>query len=343
LKAWSGPPGPPDEPALAELEEAGIDLDPAPPGSHRHGDEIHVSDHVHPHVRSEPGDRPATGIIGGGPVGTALGLALHRAGWPILAVATRDPGRRERFQSFVPEVRAFAEPAAVLDEVELVILAVPDDVIGQLAAELRLYAGQALVHTSGLLGAEALEPAMAAGTQAGSFHPLVSIVDPERAVEDLRGATVVIDGDPDLAALLVTMADAIGAVPVALPAGAKPAYHAAAVLAAGGLVALLDAIAEVGTAAGLDERGALNVYGRLAGQTLANATQTGIGAALTGPVVRGDVGTIRRHLATLRGSAPSVVPVYVALAARAVSIAVARGSLSPDAADAVRSVLAEPG
>ncbi len=342
MKAWSGPPGSPDESALAELAGAGIDLDPPPPGTHRHDDETHPSDHAHPHVRSGPDEHPAIGIIGAGPVGTALGLALDRAGWPVLAIASRDAGRRERFRSLVPDARAFAEPAALLDEVELVLLAVPDDVIGPLAAELRLYSGQAIVHTSGLLGVEALGPAMAAGTQAGSFHPLVSIVDPEQAVEDLRGATVVIEGDPELATALASMAEAIGAVPVRLPPGAKPAYHAAAVLAAGGMVALLDAIVEVAAAAGLDSAGAMTVYGRLVSQTLASVGRSGIEAALTGPVPRGDSGTIRVHLATLRRRAPSVVPIYVALTERAIAIAVERGSLSPDHAAELRSALAEP-
>lgn len=341
MKPWTGPPGPPDEEALAELEQAGIELHPPPPGTHRHGDESHPSDHVHPHRRSGPGEHPAIGIIGAGPVGTALGLALDRAGWPVLAVASRDPGRRDRFRSLVPGARAFAEAAAVLDEVELILLAVPDDVIGPLAAELRLYSGQAIVHTSGLLGADALEPAMAAGTSAGSFHPLVSIVDPVRAVNDLRGATVVIEGDPDLAAALATMAEAIGAVPVRLPAGSKPAYHTAAVMAAGGLVALLDAIGEVAALAGLDAAGSMAVYGRLAGQTLANVGDLGPGAALTGPVPRGDVGTIRVHLATLRRSAPSVVPLYVALTERAIGVSVDRGALSPNVAASIRAVLAE--
>jgi predicted short-subunit dehydrogenase-like oxidoreductase (DUF2520 family) len=271
-----------------------------------------------------------------------LGLALHRAGWPVLAVASRDPGRRERFRGLVPEARAFAEPAALLDEVELILIAVPDDAIAPLAADLRLYSGQALVHTSGLLGAEVLEPAMAAGTQAGSFHPLVSIVDPVRAVEDLKGATVVIEGDADLADVLARMTEAIGAVAVRLPPGSKPAYHAAAVLAAAGTVALLDAIREVAAAAGLDEAGALRVYGRLAGQTMAGAAGSGIGATLTGPIVRGDVGTVRAHMVTLRRHAPSVLPLYRALSDRAVGIAVERGTLSPDAAAAVRGALAEP-
>jgi len=340
VKPWSGPPGPPDGSALDDLAEAGIDLDPPPPGSHQRHTDL-PADHAHPHVRSGAGEHPAIGIIGAGPVGTALGLALDRAGWPVLAVASRDKDRRDRFRALVPDARAFAEPAALLDEVELIVLAVPDDVIGPLAADLRLYSGQAIVHTSGLLGVEALEPAMAAGTQAGSFHPLVSIVDPEQAVEDLRGATVVIEGDPELAGALASMAEAIGGRPVRLPRGAKPAYHAAAVMSAGGLVALLDAVREVAAAAGLDAAGALTIYGRLVAQTLANAERAGVAAALTGPVVRGDVGTVRIHLSTLRARAPSVLPLYVALTERAIGIAVERGTLSPDDAAALRATLAE--
>ena len=190
-----------------------------------------------------------------GAVGSALGVALSRAGWPVGAIATRDPERRDRFQTYVPGARAFAEAAALVDDVDLIILAVPDDALAGIAGSLRLYSGQAMVHTSGALGAEVLEPAMAAGTQIGSFHPLVAFADTERAVGALRGATVAIEGDDQLATLLAEMAEAIGAIAVRLAPGSKAAYHAAAVLAAGGFVALLDAIVELGAVTGLDEAG----------------------------------------------------------------------------------------
>ena len=232
------------------------------------------------------------GIVGAGAVGTALGVALARAGWPVGAVASRDPARRERFRSLVPGARGFAEATALLDEVELIVLAVPDDVIPGLAGQLRMYSGQAMVHTSGALGAEALEPAMAAGTQVGAFHPLVAFADTELAVAALHGATIAIEGDDQLTDLLARMADALGAHAVRLAPGTKAAYHAAAVLAAGGFIALLDAIAELGRFAGLDEAGSLSIYGRLAEQTLENARALGIARALTGPMTRGDVGTL---------------------------------------------------
>ena len=361
MKAWDDPavrPGRASPEALEELRERGIDLDPEGHGTSTHGHPDldhaagdahdagragdHAHPHAHPHARSEPGEPPVTGIVGAGAVGTALGLALHRAGWPVVAVASRDDARRERFRGLVPGARGFAEAAPLLDEVELIILAVPDDAIAGLARELRMYGGQAMVHTSGALGAEVLEPARAAGTQVGAFHPLVAFADTERAVEALHGATVAIEGDDELAALLAEMASAVGATAVRLAPGSKAAYHAAAMLAAGGLVALLDAVAELARGAGLDEPGALAIYGDLAEQTLGNARALGVTRALTGPIVRGDVGTIRRHVEALGRVSPDLLPLYRALAEREVEIAERRGSLAPNVAASLRRAVAMP-
>ena len=326
------------------MHEAGIDLDPE--GSSEAAAVAHPHDpgqpaaHTHPHARSVPGERPVTGIIGAGQVGLALGVALRRAGWPVAAVASRDVGRRDRFHEHVPGVRAFAEATALVDEVELVILAVPDDAVGPLAARLHLYAGQAIVHTSGLLGAEVLAPAMAAGTQAGAFHPLVAFADLDRALAALAGATIAIEGDEDLLAHLAEMAEAVGGVPVRLPPGTKAAYHAAAVMAAGGVTALLDVIREIAAAVGLDEAGALRIYRPLLEQTLENAGALGIAAALTGPAIRGDAGTVSAHLAAIAAAAPGALGVYRALLARDIDLAVQRGALAPEAADGLRGVLA---
>jgi predicted short-subunit dehydrogenase-like oxidoreductase (DUF2520 family) len=139
--------------------------------------------------------------------------------------------------------------------------------------------------------------------------------------------------------MLADMAEAIGAIPVRLAAGSKAAYHAAAVLAAGGFVALLDAIAELGRVAGLDEAGSLAIYGPLIEGTLGNARALGIRAALTGPMTRGDVGTLTSHLETLRAHAPGVLDLYVAAARREIDLAVDRGALAPAVATNMRTVL----
>ena len=347
MKPWGDLPG--DDPERdreateAELDAAGIDLHPPQPGRHAHGatgsEEHGLPGHSHPHQHSESGEPPVIGIVGAGAVGTALGVALHRAGWPIHAVASRDATRRERFRSLVEVNRAFVDPEPLVEEVELIILAVPDDAIAALAATVRMYSGQAMIHTSGALGAEVLAPAMAAGTQVGSFHPLVAFADTERAVAALHGATVAIEADDQLAAMLASMAEAIGATPVRLAPGAKAAYHAAAVLAAGGFVALLDAIAELGSVAGLDEAGSLAIYGTLIEGTLGNARALGIAQALTGPITRGDLGTLRAHLDTLRDHAPAALELYVAAARREIALADGRGALEPDVMQRMQTTL----
>lgn len=288
-------------------------------------------------------ERPRLAFIGAGRVGTALGVAFSRAGWLVVAVASRDEARRQRFTQLVAGARAFTEPAAVLDEAELIFLTVPDDAIAGVVAGLRLYSGQALVHTSGALPASVLAPAMAAGTSVGGFHPLVAFADLERALAALDGATVGLEGDASLLPLLAELAESIGARPVVLPAGTKDAYHAAAMMAAGGLVGLLDGIAEVAALAGLDEATALSVYLPLARQALANAAELGVAGALTGPFLRGDAGTVRAHLAVLRERAPATLTLYLAVARRELAIAERRGELPAERVTELRGLLDDAG
>jgi predicted short-subunit dehydrogenase-like oxidoreductase (DUF2520 family) len=333
-----------EPPAAAGVDDGGEVADrPFGVGRHRHGDSIHAHLEPHPHERGDEAS-PTVGIVGAGAVGTALGVAISRAGWPVRAVASRDAGRRDRFIRLVSSARAFIDAVGLVDEVELIVLAVPDDVIAEVVEPLRLYSGQAMIHTSGLLGADVLEPARAAGSQVGAFHPLVSFTaDVERSVAGLSGATIALEGDDRLVGLLADLAEAIGGLPVRLPAGSKPAYHAAAVLASGGLVALLDAIVALAGTAGIDEPGSLAIYGRLLEQTLANARAGGVSQALTGPIVRGDTGTLAAHLATLQRLAPGAVDLYVALARRELAIAEGRRVLTPVQADRVRAALAKVG
>lgn len=339
MRSWRREPAtpPPGDPAtMEEVRRAAASAAPLPPGAHRHGDEVHLEAHAHPHVEPADDGRPVIGIVGAGAVGTALGVALGRAGWQVGAVASRDAARRARFRSLVPGSRAFPDATAILDACHLVILAVPDDALADVARTLHLYSGQAIVHTSGLHDAGVLAPALAAGTSSGSFHPLVAFADLDRALAALPGATVAIEGDETLLDLLAEMATSLGATPVRLAPGSKAAYHAAAVLAAGGLTALLDVVAEVAAPTGLDETGALAVYGPLAAQALANAGALGTGPALTGPAVRGDTGTIEAHLAVVAGAGEEALEVYRALGRRQVTIAERRG-LAPEAAARLRA------
>ena len=297
--------------------------------------------HHHPHPPDDPSGHPRIGFVGAGRVGCALAVAFSRAGWPVDAVTTRDPAREARFLELVPGAHAVPTEAAIADAVDLVFVTVPDDAIADVAARLRLYAGQAAVHTSGALDSRVLEPARAAGTQTGSFHPMVAFADQQAALAALPGATIALEGDEELIDLLGRLAQDVGAQPVRLPPTGKAAYHAAAVLAGGGVIGLLDGVAEVARGAGLDEAGALAIYLPLVRQALSNAERMGITAALTGPFVRGDVGTVRDHLATLSRLSPGALELYRSTARRELAMAVDRGELDEARAEPLRRLLDE--
>ncbi|MFO1539195.1 MAG: Rossmann-like and DUF2520 domain-containing protein [Chloroflexota bacterium] len=325
-------PSVPDAPAVPR---------PAPASPHDDGPDP-LPGHRHPHPPGDPSGLPRIAVVGAGRVGLALAIAIDRAGWPVTAVATRDPGRAAELRARVPSA-AERHLAALPDAADLILVTVPDDAIAEVASRVRLYAGQGIAHTSGALPAEVLAPARGAGAALASFHPLVPFAETDRAVASLRGATVALEGDPPLVALLADVATALGAQPVRLPPGGKAAYHAAAVLAAGGFIALLDAIAEVARGAGLDEPGALAIYAPLIRAGLANAEAGGIAGALTGPFVRGDAGTVRDHLAALDRLAPGARDLYRAAARREIALARARGDLSAERAAALAALLVQHG
>lgn len=306
-------------------------------------------DAASPREAPEPGvppispNLPRIAFVGAGRVGTALGAALRAAGWPVTATSSRDPARRERFLALVPGSRAYVEPYGVLDEADLLFLTVPDDALGAVAGSIHLYSGQAIVHTSGVLPASVLAPAMAAGTEAGSFHPLVAFTDVAAGRAALPGAVVAVEGDEGLLPLLEEIAVAVGARPVRVTAAGKAAHHAAATMAAGEFVALLDVVDHLAAAAGIEAGERLGTYESLARQALEAAARLGPEAALTGPIVRGDLGTVRLHLDALRRADPAGIAVYVALARRAVALAASRGDLQPERADELLALLASSG
>ena len=295
--------------------------------------------HHHPHPPDDPSGHPRIGFVGAGRVSCALGVVFREAGWPVAAIATRHEANEARFLELVPGARAVPSVSAVTDDVDLIFVTVPDDVIADVAAGLRLYAGQAAVHTSGALDSTVLEPARAAGTQLGSFHPMVAFANQEAAVRSLPRSTIAVEGDDELVALLGHLASDIGAQPVRLPPTGKTAYHAAAVLGGGGVIGLLDGVAEVARGAGLDEAGALAIYVPLIRQALDNAEAMGIANALTGPFVRVDVGTVRNHLAAMARLAPGALEMYRATARRELALAVQRGDLDDAAAAPLRALL----
>lgn len=234
-------------------------------------------------------------IVGAGRLGQTLARALAAQGCQIVAVASRSMPAAQALAARLPACAALPidEAAAAA---ELVFLTVPDDAIAATASALRWRPGQRVVHCSGATEVAALAAAQEQGALVGGFHPLQIFSDPERALALLPGSTVAIEADGGLADELHALAALLGLQPLALRPGTRAAYHGAASFAASFLLSMLDEAAQVWEAIGLPREQALRSLLPLARGTLDAAEAKGLAQALAGPISRGDLGVVARHL-----------------------------------------------
>jgi predicted short-subunit dehydrogenase-like oxidoreductase (DUF2520 family) len=252
-------------------------------------------------------------VIGAGRVGLALGAALQTTGAADRVVfygRSLEPPPHPIFDIAAPpgdDAEAPVEyriwPAPLPAGTTVALLAVPDDALAEVAHDLARTGtaptGCAALHHAGALTADVLAPLHAAGYAVGSMHPLLAIADPWIAAERLSGVTYALAGEPAAVAAGRRLADALGGFSVVVPATMRPLYHAAAVLASNGLVAVLAAAVRLFAQVGISEPEAVQGLVPLVRGTLDNLENFGVRGALTGPVVRGDVDTVRLHLARL--------------------------------------------
>lgn len=277
------------------------------------------------------------GIIGAGAVGYALASALMASHVPLVGLGTRDPARQQT-SSTPPLLSA----ETIVAQARLVFLTVPDSVVAAVAASFPWRPEQWVVHCAGAHPAALLAVAPA---QSGAFHPLAAFPRTTTPPQTNRfaGRVVAVDGAPGVIAGLRALAVRLGAQALIVPPAARPAYHLAASLASNALVALIANATDVWATAGLDPDLALPALLPLVASTHANLEQVGLPTALTGPIARGDVSTVARHLAVL-ASDPTLAPVtaiYRLLGQRAVALARAQGHAAPAALDEIDGLLTE--
>jgi predicted short-subunit dehydrogenase-like oxidoreductase (DUF2520 family) len=288
-------------------------------------------------------ERPArldVGVVGAGRVGAVLGAALQQAGHRVVAVSAVSDASRARAADLLPGAPVLPVED-VVGRAELLLLAVPDDALAGLVAGLSAtrawQAGQIVVHTSGRHGLAVLEPALPQHVLGLALHPAMTFtgtsMDLVRLAECCFGVTAPEPLRPVAEALVLE----IGAEPVWIEEEQRALYHAALAHGANHLVTLVAQSMEALAAAGVERPHRL--LGPLVHAALDNALRAG-DAALTGPVARGDVGTVAEHLRQLQGVAPDVRPTYVALARATAERALASGRLRPSAAEPLLDILA---
>jgi predicted short-subunit dehydrogenase-like oxidoreductase (DUF2520 family) len=279
------------------------------------------------------------GVVGAGKVGAVLASALRAAGHEIVSVAGESAASRGRAEALLPGV-PIAKPTDVARSCDLLLLTVPDDMLGNVVDTLvgagAIRRGQHVCHTSGRHGLGVLASATAVGARPLAMHPAMTFtgttLDLDRLAGCVFGVTAA-DEDREYAEALV---DDLAGVPMFVPEDRRTLYHAGLAHGANHLVTLVTQAMELLAASGAEDPAA--TLRPLLTAALDNALAHG-DAALTGPIVRGDVNTVRAHLADIARNAPDTLASYVSMARATADRAVLDGRLLPIRAARILSLL----
>ncbi len=286
--------------------------------------------------------RPSLGVIGAGRVGAVLTAALHQAGHPIAAVAGESDASRTRIETLLPGAR-IDKPTSVAKSADILLLTVPDDaldnVVRMLVASGAIHRGQYVVHTSGRHGTDVLRPAIDIGAHGIALHPAMTFTGTDVDLDRLPGCTYGVTCAATEQQFVLELVGALGGRIAWIDEDSRALYHASLAHGANHLVTLVSQAMEVLRGAGSTDPAA--TLRPLLTAALDNALDYG-DAALTGPIVRGDVETVRAHVTSLAASGQprSTLESYVAMARATADHALADGRLEPRRADAVNEVLA---
>jgi predicted short-subunit dehydrogenase-like oxidoreductase (DUF2520 family) len=255
-------------------------------------------------------------IVGAGNLAAALAVSLRRAGYEIEAVISQArPASRRKAQSLAREVgaRVWVDPPPK-EHAEVVWFCVPDAEIARAARSLAGkidWKGRVALHSSGALASDELDVLRGHGAAVASVHPLMTFVRGSRPW--LAGVPFAVEGDEAAVRVARRIVKNLGGNSHSIRKQDKPAYHAWATFASPLLTALLATSEQIAAAAGVDQESARRMMIPILQQTLANYAALSAPAAFSGPIIRGDADTVKRHLRALR-QIPLARAVYTALA-----------------------------
>lgn len=296
---------------------------------------------------SEPANRPGRlgiGVIGAGKVGAVLGAALRSAGHALVGVHAVSEDSRTRAEALLPDVPVLPIPQ-IVERSEVVLFAVPDDELGPLVSGLaqagHFTTGQILVHTSGRFGTDVLEPGREAGAIALAVHPVMTFTGLSLDLARLHTVSFGVTASGPFLPIAQALVVEMGGEPVVVAEGDRPLYHAALAHASNHSVTLVGQASQILESMGIENPG--EVLGPLVRASIDNALASGDGA-LTGPVVRGDAGTVQTHRENLEGfateeSAPDIGAAYLAMAEASAYRANRRGALPDEALERILRAL----
>jgi predicted short-subunit dehydrogenase-like oxidoreductase (DUF2520 family) len=268
------------------------------------------------------------GFIGAGKVGTALAVLLSRKNYGIVSVYDQDTGASNVLARQIKGCRVADNAQQTADTSDIVFITTPDNVIPTIVKNVKWHERQSVIHCSGADSAAILEPALKAGAMTAAFHPLQTFAGAKEAMENIPGSTFSIEAEEPLHSILNQMADDLEGNRITLKASDKAAYHAAAVFASNYLVTLVKMSTDLWKTFSIPADQATTALLPLLKGTIHNIETIGLPGCLTGPIARGDSGTVKKHLKTIKDKTPELLSIYKALGAQTIPVAEAKGTLN---------------
>lgn len=279
------------------------------------------------------------GFVGAGTTGTALAVRLAQQGCPVVAVSSRTLTSAQKLAGRVPGCQVCDTAQELADAVDLVFITTPDDVIARVCCEVSWRAGQSVVHCSGAHSLDILEPASELGAAVGSFHPLQTFADVSQAIENLPGSTFALEAEGLLLSHLKDLVSLLNGRWVELRPGQKVLYHAAAVFTCNYLVTLVKLSLDLWRRFGVSPQEGTRALLPLLEGTINNIRTIGLPGCLTGPIARGDLGTLHRHLSGLEATDTALLDIYRELGLQTIPLAIAKGKVDQQRADEMKALL----
>ena len=279
-------------------------------------------------------------IIGLGKVGTAMGYCLKQAGYSIVAVVESSPEVLAQNIKYTGG-KSFKYISDLDVEADCYLITTSDDQIASACAALApiLKPGTIVLHMSGAGSLDLLEPGRKKGAFVGSIHPLQTFSDPESAIRNLPGTAYGITVDASLKPWSEKLINSIGGHAFFINEHNRALYHAAACVVSNYFVSLMFMAEEIFSKLGMTGEAARQAFWPLLTGTLRNIESKGSIASLTGPIARGDIGTIEKHLLALQTTLPSMLAVYRELGNTTIEIALRKKSLTVEKAEKIKSLL----
>ena len=281
-------------------------------------------------------------ILGTGKVGTAVGFLLLSSGYQIVAIASRSDESIKRGVEYTrgKPFRNLSQAAAMA---ECIIISTSDDAIASVCEKITkdgaVSPGKKVIHMSGAGGLDLLESARKSGAHVASIHPIQSFADVTGAIENIPGTTFGITAQEEIKNWSVQIVKDLGGVPFFVSEKDKPLYHAAACMASNYLVTLMNMVVEVYKSLGLKHDEAIKAFWPLVRGTIKNIENQGTVQSLTGPISRGDIGTVEKHLQAFQTKLPEFLNLYRELGILTVDIGHKKKTLSGERAKEIKLLL----